>query len=389
MLEASGQAAPDHFKFSFQPDRSPPGFVTILPTTAYTPQLGYGYEPGSLAGSGQPVLFSVAVPEGNYDVTVTLGAPDQDSVTTIKAETRRLMLEEVKVAQGRSEMRKFTVNVRRPEFASGRVQLKEREKGYLHWDDRLTLEFNGSAPRVAALEIVPAKNPVTVYLMGDSTVTDQPAEPWNSWGQMLPRFFQPGIAVANYAESGESIKSSLGAKRFAKVYSLLKKGDYVFLQFGHNDMKDHAPDALATYKANLERFVDDVRQRGATPVLITSMERKGGVERDTLGAYPETVRVVARDKGTVLIDLHAMSRRFYKALGGNLAKAFQDGTHHNSYGSYELAKCVIEGIKANKLDLAKAITPDFNGFNPDQPDPVGSFKMPESPQRDAAKPDGN
>src|SRR5262249_20571800 len=148
-----------------------------------------------------------------------------------------------------------------------------------------------------------------------------------SWGQMLTRFFKPGIAVANHAESGESIKSSLGAHRVQKVLASISPGDYVFIQFGHNDMKDKATNALAVYKSNLEKLVDDIRARHAAPVLITSMERMAGVENDTLGAYPATVIEVAKEKGTALIDLHSMSRVLYRALGPDLKKAFQDGTH--------------------------------------------------------------
>ena len=169
----------------------------------------------------------------------------------------------------------------------------------------------------------------------------------------------------------------------------MKTGDYLFMQFGHNDMKDKSPDALTHYKASIERFTEEARKRGATPVLVTSMERKAGVDRDTLGDYPKTVRDVAREKNVPLIDLHAMSKALYRALGNNIGKAFQDGTHHNNYGSYELAKCVVEGIKANKLPLAKFLADDVPAFDPSHPDPVEKLTMPESPQRDLAKPDGN
>jgi lysophospholipase L1-like esterase len=269
------------------------------------------------------------------------------------------------------------------------VKLKDREKDYLHWDNKLTLEFNGARPCIAGLEIAPAPTATTVFLVGDSTVTDQPFEPWNSWGQMLPRFLKPDVALANYAESGESWKSSLGAGRLDKVWSEVKRGDYVFAQFGHNDMKNRAPDALATYEANLERFVDEAQRRGATPVLVTSMERKGGVERDTLGEYPRVVRDMAARKKVTLIDLHAASRILYQALGPDLGKAFQDGTHHNDYGSYELAKCVVEGIRMSGLGLAKSLADDVVPFDPAKPDPVANFNVPASPARAAEKPDGS
>ena len=274
---------------------------------------------------------------------------------------------------------------------SGQVQLKDRERQAERaaWDDKLTLEFNNARPCVCALEITRADDVPTVYLLGDSTVCDQPLEPWNSWGQMLPRFLKPEVAVANHAESGESIRSSLGARRLEKVYSLMKPGDYVFAQFGHNDMKSTAPNAVQTYKSDLKTFVANVRQRGGTAVLVTSVERRNGVNGNTLGQYPETVRQVAQEDKVAMIDLHAMSKVLYAALGANIDKAFQDGTHHNNYGSYLLAKCVVAGIRQNKMDLAKYIVDDFQGFDPGKPDPIESFSIPPSPMNTVTKPEGN
>jgi hypothetical protein len=98
---------------------------------------------------------------------------------------------------------------------------------------------------------------------------------------------------------------------------------------------------------------------------------------------------VAKEEGCALVDLNAMSLVFYKALGADLGKAFQDGTHHNNYGSYELAKCVVEGIKQDKLPLAKYIVADFGVFDPAHPDPVADFTMPASPNHSSEKPLGN
>ena len=270
------------------------------------------------------------------------------------------------------------------------MHLKPREKTdeWWAWDDKLTLEFNGARTCLHTLEIFKAEVP-TVYLLGDSTVCDQPAEPWNSWGQMLPRFFKPDIAIANHAESGETIANSLRAQRFEKVFSLMKPGDYLFVQFGHNDMKEHATNALELYRSNLKKVVAETRAKGGTPVLVTSMERKGGVEAPTLMGYPDAVRAVAKAENCALIDLNAMSVVLYKALGTNLDQAFQDPTHHNNYGSYELAKCIVEGIKQDKLPLAKFIVDDFKGFDPAHPDPVDRFQMPASPQHSDVKPLGN
>ena len=431
-------AAESNFKFTFDASATKPGFQFVAPEVAFTPEQGFGFDLGSKAEAGnscvtgaRPFFFSVAAPAGNYDVSITFGDAHTATTNTVKAEMRRLMRERVVTRPGEFVTRTITVNTRTPGFVVGQasslsgeiadrgamlkreatrpiegtsqrtgetpvplkpdhVRLKQREKDgeMINWDDKLTLEFNGSRPGVAALEFSPAKVP-TVFLLGDSTVCDQPSEPWNSWGQMFPRFFKPGVAIANHAQSGESIKSSLGAKRFEKVFSEMKSGDWLFVQFGHNDMKDKATNALETYRANLKKIAARTREHGGMLVLVTSMERKNGVERDTLAGYPQTVRDVAKEEGVALVDLHAMSKVLYKALGPDLGKAFQDGTHHNNYGSYEIAKCVAEGIRQNKLSLAKFLVDDFAGFDPAKPDAVAAFDVPESPLRSEKKPDGN
>jgi lysophospholipase L1-like esterase len=400
-------ADPVTLKFDFGCGKAPPGWTQIAPTNFYSVQAGCGFELGAavVAGDGfvastNPFYFSVRVPEGNYRVTAALGGSTAESTMTVKAELRRLMLEKVHVAPGKTVTRSFIVNVRMPQISGlphqseaaaggGEVRLKPREQTneWWAWDEKLTLEFNGTHPGLRSLEIERAAVP-TVFLLGDSTVCDQAAEPWNSWGQMLPRFFKPEIAVANHAESGETVGNSLRAQRFEKVFSLMKSGDYLFIQFGHNDMKNRATNALEVYKSDLKKVVAETRAKGGTPVLVTAVERKGGLAANTLAGYPDAVREVAREEKCALIDLNSMSVVLYRALGTNLDLAFQDPTHHNNYGSYELAQCVVEGIKQDKLPLAKFIADDFKGFDPAHPDPVDRFQMPASPQHSDIKPPG-
>ncbi len=419
MLVVRGQAKhpnQTNWKFDFGPGKVAPGYKQILANTVYSKELGYGFEPGAkvtcldrggkdalrsdFCASNQPFYFSVALPEGNYDVTVTLGDAQEETITTVKAELRRLMLERVQTARGKFVTRTFTVNVRTPQItADGEVKLKDREKTteWWAWDEKLTLEFNNSRPSVCAIEITSVEVP-TIYLLGDSTVCDQPSEPFNSWGQMLTRFFQPAVAMANHAESGESLRSSLGAKRLDKVLSVMKPGDYLFIQYGHNDEKDKSPGAGAftTYKADLRKFVAEARGRGGIPVLVTPMHRRTfdqqGKITNSHGDYPDAVRQVAREDNVPLIDLNAMSKLLYEAWGPEASKqAFApgDATHHNNYGSYELAKCIVEGIKANKLDLGKYLVKDVPRFDPAHPDPIASFDIPASALSSDVKPLGN
>ncbi|HKX26446.1 MAG TPA: rhamnogalacturonan acetylesterase [Blastocatellia bacterium] len=415
MARAQSSGAP--FKYDFGPGRVAPGYTQVLPETVYTRELGYGFEPGAavkgvdrggkdairgdFVTGDQPFFFSMAVPEGNYRVTITFGDSEGETATTVKAELRRLMLESVRTARGRFETRTITVNVRRPQIAGGgEVRLKERERTteIWAWDEKLTLEFNGSHPTVCAIEIRRVEDLPTVYLLGDSTVCDQPREPYNSWGQMLPRFFKSGVAVANHAESGESLRSSLGAQRLKKVLSLMKPGDYLFIQYGHNDQKEKGEGvgAFTTYQNDLRNFVAEARRRGGIPVLVTSMNRRNfgpdGKVYSTLGDYPEAVRQVAKEERVPLIDLNPMSKALYEALGpeqsGLLFKS-GDGTHHSNYGSYELAKCIVEGIKLNRLGLVKHLTGEGPAFDPKHPDPFESFQIPASPLNTELKPLGN
>jgi len=396
---AAAPAGAASWKFDFLAGPPQPGLIQAGPTNVYSPTAGWGFDlgfaPTPLPAGGvtgpRPFFFSVALPEGNYRVTATFGDPSGATTNTVKAEARRLLLENVTTRRGEIVTRSFTVNTRTPHYPGGKVHLKPRELANeaVTWDEKLTLEFNGARPGLWALEIVPATNLTTVYLVGDSTVCDQPLEPWNSWGQMLPRFFNEHVAVANYAESGEALRTSLGAHRLDKIYSRIRPGDFLFVQFGHNDMKDKATNALAVYKTNLKQVVAATRAKGATPVLVTSMERKAGVNGPTLAGYPQTVRDVAQEDGVALIDLNALSLEFYRALGPDLGLAFQDGTHHNNYGSYELARCVVEGLKTARLALANSLAADVRPFDPVHPDAPRAFQLPESPLRDSAKPDGN
>jgi lysophospholipase L1-like esterase len=387
----------DQFRFAFG-DSKDNRFMNLTSEATYSPEASYGFEPGATLQDGpdglssdKPFYFSAKLPEGNYHVQATFAASKNPRPISIKAELRRLMIHNREVSANGPTVCEFTVNVRRPEYAGGTVRLKarEKEKEIWAWDEKLTLEFSGRSAPLASLEIVPEPKAITVYLAGDSTVTDQPLEPWNSWGQMLPVFFKPGVAVANHANSGESIASSRGAKRFDKIFSEIKPGDYLLVQFGHNDMKSKDPDALDYYRSQLMKIVQETRLAGANPILVTSMERKAGMHEPTLKGYPQAVREVAKELDVPLVDLNAQSVVLYEALGDNLDKAFQDGTHHTNYGSYLFAKAVVQSIRDLKLDLAQHIVDDFTGFDPHRPDPFDSVSIPASPRFDLTQPAGN
>ena len=395
-------------KFSFGTADGPTGFVRVETTALYSDKTGYGFEPGTAVQalgqavtSDKPIYFSVTAPEGNYRVTATFGDLKIGGVTTVKAELRRLMAERVETAAGKFETRTFVVNVRTPMIPGGsEVRLKPREKEgeAIAWDGKLTLEFTNSHPLLSRLEIERVTDLPTVYIAGDSTSTDQAGEPFASWGQMLTRFLRPEVVVANHGESGESLRSYFGEKRFDKVMSLIRAGDYLLIQMGHNDQKDTTPGAGAftSYTEFLKTMVAAVRAKGATPVVITPMHRLtfdvAGQITNSLGDFPEAVRRVAKEEHVALIDLHAMSKPFYEAMGpvdAHRAFAGKDTTHHSDYGSYELAKCVVQGLMAAQVPLAKYVVADFAGFDPAHPDRFEDFAVPAEPARSTPRPAGN
>lgn len=392
-------------KFDFGSQRCLSGWTAVTSGDVYDAARGYGFEPfGTQQDSnpgGDPLLgdsivstagacFSVKLPEGTYRIRVTLGDAANPAETTIKAEARKLMIESVKTRAGEHQVREFSVNIHTPKLADGKcVAIAPQEGKLLQWDDKLTIEWLGPHASVAAIEIAPEPGAPLVWLLGDSTVTDQDYEPWNSWGQMLTRFFKPGIAVANHARSGASIRSSLSSRRVQKVLDGVKPGDFVCIQFGHNDMKDRRPGALDEYRANLVKLARDIQSKGGQTILITSMERKAGVQQFTLAGYPDAVRSVARELNLPCIDLQSTSLVLYRALDGQLDSAFVDGTHHNAYGSYLLARCVTLGIRDQVPALAKWLTPDAFPFDPASPAAPASFRVPASSRIDPTKPEGN
>ena len=415
-LTAHAQLNPNLMKYACGPAIGVPGelarwgekrmLATLSPTSRFTDTTA-GFDlldspaiTGRSCTSDKPFFFSVPIPEGSYRITVVLGGP-QASVTTVRAEGRRLMLEKIATQPDASITKIFDTNVRYPEIASdpkNLVKLKPREQGILNWDHKLTLEFNGNHPSVRSIDIEPIPKEPVLYLAGDSTVVDQYYEPWAAWGQMLPRFFLPGIVIANHAESGETTRSFVGEKRLAKIMTTIKPGDYLFLQFAHNDMKPGAV-PLNEYKNLLTDYIAQIRAKGATPVLVTAMNRRtfndAGKITNSLSGYPDATREVAAQQKVALIDLNAMSKTLFEAIGpeGTLkafmhypenyfpgqTAAISDDTHFNSYGAYELARCVVHGIRAANLPLTKFLDPVVPDFNPAHPDSQPDFHLPFTP----------
>ncbi len=411
VTSACGAAAVKRFQFGVSDAKN--GYTAVTPAEAYSKDRGYGFEPGaevtvmrgdrSAVTAKGPFSFSVSLPEGNYRVTVTLGDPSFDAVTTVKAEARRLMLERIHTAAGKFETRTFTVNIRTPKLADGtEVNLDSREMNLerhepiaRHWDEKLTLTFSDAHPAVAAIEIERTDAAITLFVTGDSTVTDQQSGPGSSWGQMVTRWFKPDVSVANHAESGETLKGFLKERRWDKVLESIQPGDYVLIEFGTNDSKSSGPQniypnqdfsetfapAETTYKELLRRFVADVRKRGASPIIASPSARRDEVAKPTsLQPWADAAMAVAKELEVPGIDLNGMGVMVNQALGAAAERQFGDRTHHVEYGSYLQAKCIVLGLQRAKVPLAKYIVDDF-AFDPAHPHPTpAEFDLPPDPR---------
>lgn len=383
-----------------------------LPISAQTIQLDLSKAQN--VKSNAPFTRNIEVPDGNYKVTVVLGSKKKAGKTVVRAENRRLMVDEVATKKGQFKTVEFVVNKRTPEIEKGkRVKVKDREKNYNTWDNAINLEFTGAAPAVKEVKIERDTTATTIFLCGNSTVVDQPYEPWASWGQMIPRWFGPEVSISNNAESGLTAGSFLGSYRLDKILTMMKKGDYVICEFGHNDQKEKMAGAGAWYNFSyyLKIFIDKVRAKGGNIIFVTPTQRRRFDDAthskilETHGDYPDAMRAVAKREGVPVIELHDMTRTFFEALGyENSKKALvhypantfpgqdkplADNTHFNPYGAYEIAKMVVMGMKQLNLPIVKYLRSDWKDFNPAQPDDYNKFVWYNSVQQDVTKPDGN
>lgn len=383
-----------------------------LPISAQTIQLDLSKAQN--VKSNAPFTRNIEVPDGNYKVTVVLGSKKKAGNTVVRAENRRLMVDEVATKKGQFKTVEFVINKRTPEIEKGkRVKVKDREKNYNTWDNAINLEFTGAAPAVKEVKIERDTTATTIFLCGNSTVVDQPYEPWASWGQMIPRWFGPEVAISNNAESGLTAGSFLGSYRLDKILTMMKKGDYVICEFGHNDQKEKMAGAGAWYNFsyNLKVFIDKVRAKGGNIIFVTPTQRRRFDDAthskilETHGDYPDAMRAVAKREGVPVIELHDMTRTFFETLGyENSKKALvhypaktfpgqdkplADNTHFNPYGAYEIAKMVVMGMKQLNLPIVKYLRSDWKDFNPAQPDDYNKFVWYNSVQQDVTKPDGN
>jgi lysophospholipase L1-like esterase len=418
-FNANAQQKASAKEFNFGEKANSKSGIAINKAIVYTDEMGYGFDfqtdksirfDKKSISAKNPFYFSVKLPEGNYSVEVVLGGINS-TTTTVKAESRRLMLREIKTAAKETTTQRFVVNVRTSEFdGNNSIRLKPGELKGLNWDNKLTLEFSGT-PNIQSIKITPVSKIKTLFIAGDSTVTDQDLEPWASWGQYFTNYFTPDLVVANYACSGLALSSFKSGNRLEKILYLMQPGDYLFIEFGHNDekAKGEGKGAWGEYTTLLKEYVTRARKKGGIPVLITPTQRRhfnaDGTLNPTHGEFPDVMRKVAQELQVPLIDVTKMTTSMYESWGDELSKkafvqypantfpgqikALADNTHFCSFGANEVAKCVVQGIRDLGLDIAKSVKPNVPSYDPNKPSQPSEWTLPRSNRFEIAKPDGN
>lgn len=220
--------------------------------------------------------------------------------------------------------------------------------------------------------------PFTIFMIGDSTMANKPVIPENQergWGQLLPLYFQDHVKIDNHAANGRSSKSFRDQGRWKTVQERLQPGDWVIIQFGHNDEKSDVArhtDPFTSYSDQLQRYVDETRDRGATPILATPVQRRifdlQGELTQTHGDYPEAVRKLAASASVPLLDLTKRSNDLLIKLGNERSqmlfnsslpgeyrrfpKGNQDNTHFNALGATRMCDLAVAEIQLHVPELA-------------------------------------
>lgn len=323
-----------------------------------------------------PLSFKVDVPrQGNYKVTVTICSKEPLKDVLIYTGRRRLGYRgDIPAGTFTHTM---TVNV---------CDIIPRGQTSLFVDKTLDITVLADKPRISSVTVEETLCP-TIYIAGDSTVTDQsadypyaPGTSYSGWGQMISAYFREGIAVSNHAHSGLTTESFREEGHYAIIDEYGRPGDFFFYQFGHNDQKLDNLKARDGYFANLTRYIMECREKGAYPVLVTPIARntwKGndGSYNDLLSEYAEVCKEIGAAIEVPVLDLHGLSMDFVVKHGLEGSKPYyfpNDYTHSNDYGAYYMAGIVAREIIRVCADfpdsgyhfLAECVTEGFGDWNP-------------------------
>ncbi len=339
--------------------------------------------------AGIPLIFKADVPrQGNYRVTVTVQAPAGGMENMLLFSGRRRLAYKGSLAAGESFTGTFLTNV---------CDIIPRGKECIYEDKSIDVAIIADALRITRMQIEEVNCP-TLYIAGDSTLTDQntdypyfPEASYAGWGQMLGAFLDNDIVVSNHAHSGLTTESFRKEGHYAIVRQYCKPGDFLLIQFGHNDQKLDSLKAAEGYRENLLRYINECRDNRMHPLMVTPVARNSwrgndGSYNDLLKEYADCCLALGREMDVPVIDLHQRSMEFVTALGLEAAKRFYypgDFTHSNDYGAYQMARFVTEEIlrvcRNHPVNayawLADHVTEGFGEWTP----PL-VIKLPEKPE---------
>lgn len=331
----------------------------------------------------EPLCIKMPVPNGNYEARVTIKA-HEDTVFSILSQSRRFMAQNVEIKDGCEKDIVFNLNV---------CDVHKRDCDYYEVKEaQIYILCDGNITATAAVSPVDVP---TVYIAGDSTVTDQPAEyPYSpkstfcGWGQMFPQFLKTGIAVSNHAQSGSTTQDFKDIN-WTAFKDKIREGDYLIVEFGHNDQKVAELDAAGGYADNLRYYVNYVRERGATPILCSPINRiifqEDGTLLNLLGEYRNAVKSVAEEMNVPFIDLWSRTTEYFETAGPVKSWGFfwgngtdRDYTHTNDIGGNVIARFVCQEMVKNGI-LTGFIKQDMIDVEPviadegDKPDNAEAF----------------
>lgn len=365
-------------RYDFGPGEVTPGYIDVSPDDRYEnvqtgssygfahPERVYGRDRSDLLSGDQfaetsnhllssfcipmGTSFITDLPNGTYQIQITIGDEQAATHTIIKCGAGKLMLPPVDTLPGQFVNKLFTVPV---------------------IEHQLQLHISGKAPRLNAVEITAVPQALKLFIAGDSTVTDQKqgGAPYAGWGQMLPAKFKHDVCVDNHAVSGRSSKSFIDEGRLAIIADQIKAGDFLLIQFGHNDEKNdpaRGTEPFTTFKEYLLQYIEVARTKGATPILITPVSRRyfgaDGVLTDTHGDYIVAIKELATEQQVPLIDLAQQTKVLLESLGEEQSKSLfvwlypgeylhfpdgmEDNTHFQEQGAMQVAGLVAESIRA-------------------------------------------
>ena len=300
-----------------------------------------------------PIVCAFDAPNGNYDVTAEVGDPAQAAASRLSAETLHYQGPAVETAAGVFQKLTFTVNVR----------MERHDGGQSAPGNILDMMISGTSapPKLHGVGFRAATSSTTLFYAGDSTACDWVDSNTSNLGpgetgsaQALSMYLKPGVAVANYADSGETAGSFYSKFFDPYATSLFKEGDFVFVQFGTNDSKDVATTANGgkVYKDDLMKYVTAARAKNAIPVILTPVSRKGGTAADPgFQGLDQAARDFAAAQNVALIDMTVLSRAYYASVTDKDALFVDSGTHFSELGATGVAGTLAKAIQGSTLAL--------------------------------------